>query len=266
MARRAFQWLCLNEWVLGGDLTNLFNDLDDWRALDPQAWAVIEPILVSDPFAAFTPEFEARRLDWLGQTWPDRDLSEEVQALESRFHAPCSLYDTQVRNILILRETLMGYYLRHNDPDRYNLHLQAVLSNLDELCNPAYVIDFVRLGAGCDDPEQVQRFLDHSQALLRWNLDEGRLPGFAAVPQLALLAIAYDRNKKPSSSEAVFSTMRTLLAEPSQTALWLVDALERCGKHAEAQSLLEQLSREGLIPRSRGAVSRDSDPSRKDMP
>ncbi|MBP7050974.1 MAG: VWA domain-containing protein [Phycisphaerae bacterium] len=268
-ARRAYQWLCLNEWLAGlrssDDLKTTSADADAWQVLDPQARSLLEPVLGPNPFVAFDPLFEAMRLDWLSRAWPERDLSTEVEVLESRFRAPRPL-DTPIREALALREALMGYYLRHDNLDRYSLHLHAVLSELDELCNPVHVIDFVRLAGACDDPERVERFLAHSEALIRWLVNDGRLPGFAAVPQLALLAVAYDRNKNASSSEAVFGTMRTLLAEPSQTALWLVDALDRCGRQSEAETLIEQLSREGLMPRSRAAIPRDSDPSRKDLP
>ncbi len=266
-ARRAFQWLCLNEWLARPQssdyLKTLSADVDAWCSLDPQARALLESVLEPNPFVAFSPSVEAMRLNRLVRTWPQRDLTGEVQALESRFNGPCPL---DASGAATLREALMTYHLCQNNLDRYSVHLHAILTDLDELCNPVHVVDFAHLTSACDDPERIQRFLTHSEALIRWLLDSGRLPSFAAVPQLALLAVAYDKNKKASSNEAVFSTMRALLAEPSQTALWLVDALDRCGKQSEAEALLEQLSHDGLTPRSRGVIPRDPDPSRKDMP
>jgi len=254
-ARRVYRWLCLNEWLavsrLADDLEDLFRDLDAWYALDPEAKSIMDPALAPNPFIPFSAPFEARRLDWLARAEPQRELTAEVQALEARFQGPGPLQAP------VLREALMGHALRNNDAIRYGQHLEALLSSLDALYNPVLVIHFPRVSSGCDQPEQVARFLAQGRAAVERALATGRLSGPAAVPHLAMLAVAYYDHKNLSASREICDIMARLLAEPSQKALWLVDALARCARPAEAESLLRQLADQGLVPMARGQRTRD---------
>lgn len=259
-ARRAYRWLCLNEWVTGANQEDLFADLEAWHAIDPQAGSLLEPGLAPNPFVPFSAPFEARRLDWLVRTGPDRDLTAEVRGLEGRFQGPGPL------EAPALREALMGCALHHDDLAGYTRHLEVLLSTLDSLYNPGYVVRFPNLAAACKHRDRVDRFLAHSRTAIEQALAAGRLSGPAAMPHLAMLAVAFYENKNLSASKAICDTMGTLVTEPSQKALWLVDALERCGQPAQAGALLETLSRDGLVPRTRSRPRRAQDLSRKDVP
>ena len=263
-AGRILAWSSLNRWIESPTdkqtWSTLREDFAAYHKADPNSWAEIRVAFEPVPMGYLNASTDAKLLDWRVQNAMDENLGPKIDAIESRFKGPGPCQS------LPLRQALIAYHLRHGDLGRATEHLIPILSGLDQVYNPIQVIDFPRVIERCDDSAVASQFLIRSGETIDRLLNEGRLPDRAAIPHLAMLAIAFDKTKNLSARDEIFAKIASLLAEPSQTALWLIDALERCGKSAEAETWFEQLKRDGLLPLARIQDVQTQTDTRKERP
>ena len=249
-AKALAKWLCLNLWAGSPKIVGVMPDaLDAWCRLDEEAWTELQNNLYTNPFINPGISFDTVFLNRMMEI--GRDVDEIAKDLGRYYQSPSPTY------YLKLRLSLMKYALIRDDQASYLRHLKALLCDMDRMFGAREVVDFVGITAGVEDPNRVQSYLDQSQTMIQQLLDVQELPTQAAVPHLAMLAVAYFENKNPSSSEEVLAQIVTLLPDHSKLGLWLVDALDRCGRSDDSIKLYEQLKQAGVVPRARLLIAQD---------
>jgi hypothetical protein len=247
-ASRIFQYLCLTR-LMQTAVGKLREDLNAWRQSTGAPWPKLEwrqiPGEARSPFVVFNARDAAWRLDYLLQTSPETDLRPDLRALEKRFENPFNPSSPD------LRFALMKGYLRYDEPEQFDQHLRAVLLDQKSVFDPPYIMDFTALAAVCDQPDRLSRYLKRIQATIEQLVQQRQLNGPAALPHLAILAVAFHDHHDSSAAEVILSKTADLLPEPSRQALWLIDAMQRCGQSNQAAAWREKLTQNGLMPACR---------------
>ena len=248
-ALRVLKWVVLNRWNTSGKTS------DDWEEdfegirqiiqLDPNGKQPLLAALESRKLYVYNATLESRCLEMFSDCDANEIIAKALSDVEDHLPGLNLVQSTP------LRHALMVHYLRSHQWGECQRHLRGILLYLNEIYEPEKVVNFPQLAAVLEEHDDTQRFLDASQETIEQLLRSHRLPKQAAVPHLAMLAVAYFDNNFTSSAEEILDKIVTLLPEQSQLSLWLVDALDRCGRPDEAAVLIEQLEKADVVPRAR---------------
>jgi len=245
-ASRAMAWYCLNQWFESSIEDDLFDNLAICRDLDTQLYDKLKSVLAYNPRQRFDYNRDVQRLSWMIQNDPGERLDAQAQKLVDRLNAV-----NPPVNPSKLTYPLMSYAVYQDDTRGFRDYLVKTLLDLDDIYPAQQVIDFSEIISHSKDANAVSVFLESSRSTIQDLIASGRLPKQAAVPQLAMLAVAYYDNDDFSSAEETLDKASALLTEPSKLALWLVDALDHCGQPDKAKSVYESTKQAGLVSRAR---------------